>query len=265
MRGGRGGDEGLARTRGGCLHKTWQNRGKNEVRPGALDSRRRILQSLKPYAEEPVVDRVPGVCSVEEIALPQLGGGGADGRSGWKCVASDEISCRYGFCRPFPADGLENGLFGGCLASEEVEVEWLRLQDELVNGIRYYIEEQKEDAHDGPARTGLGDWLESISLLSAADKEDGGDKASLMTSHCSKGLEFPVVYIAGVEEGLYPSLRDDSSDFDLEEERRLFYVSVTRAKDELVLNSCDNRWQYGNMKECEESRFINEMLPLDDE
>ena len=137
--------------------------------------------------------------------------------------------------------------------------------DELVNGIRYYIEEQREDAHDGPARIGLGDWLESISLLSAMDKDDGGDKASLMTSHCSKGLEFPVVYIAGVEEGLYPSLRDDSSDFDLEEERRLFYVSVTRAKDELVLNSCDNRWQYGNMKECEESRFINEMLPLDDE
>ena len=97
--------------------------------------RRRILQPLKPCAEEPVVDRVPGVRSVEEVALPQLGGCGADGRSGWKCVASDEISGRYGFCRPFPADSLENGLLGGCLASEEVEVEGLCLQDELVNGI----------------------------------------------------------------------------------------------------------------------------------
>ena len=137
--------------------------------------------------------------------------------------------------------------------------------DELVNGIRYFIEEQMQDTTQEQPRTSLGDWLESISLLSAVDKTESGDKAALMTSHCSKGLEFPTVYIAGVEEGLYPSIRDDSTVFDLEEERRLFYVSVTRAKDELILTSCESRWQYGKTKECEESRFIDEMLPLDDD
>ena len=134
---------------------------------------------------------------------------------------------------------------------------------ELVNGIRYYVEEQEASSGEEGKTVTLGDWLENIVLLSAADKKAEGDVVSLMTSHCSKGLEFPVVYIAGAEEGLYPSIRPSSAKFELEEERRLFYVSVTRAKDELVITSCENRWQYGQMKECEESRFIDEMLPLE--
>ena len=137
--------------------------------------------------------------------------------------------------------------------------------DELVNGILYFLEDQKESPEEGNPRTSLADWLENVALLSAVDRQDDKDKdaVALMTSHCSKGLEFPTVFIAGVEEGLYPALRQDSSQFDLEEERRLFYVSVTRAKDELILTSCSTRWKYGDVQECEESRFINEMLPLD--
>lgn len=139
--------------------------------------------------------------------------------------------------------------------------------DELLNGIRYFIRERMDDLPDeGDTdreryHTGLGDYLESIALMSAADtRDDGEDRVALMTSHCSKGLEFPTVFIAGVEEGLYPALRDNSTDFDLEEERRLFYVSVTRAKDELILTSCGERWKYGDTESCEASRFIDEML-----
>ena len=95
-----------------------------------------------------------------------------------------------------------------------------------------------------------------------ADRGDAdSDSVSLMTSHCSKGLEFPTVYVAGCEEGLYPSIRNDDSEAELEEERRLFYVSVTRAKDRLVLTSCEERWRYGDTSDCETSRFIGEMCP----
>ena len=82
-----------------------------------------------------------------------------------------------------------------------------------------------------------------------------------MTSHCSKGLEFPTVFVAGSEEGLFPLLKQDSSFFDLEEERRLYYVSITRAKDRLILTWCQRRRRYGQYEDTDRSRFIREMFP----
>lgn len=137
--------------------------------------------------------------------------------------------------------------------------------DELLNGIGSYLEDQLSgNTVDLPDPT-IGGYLENVSLLSAADRHDGDveDKVVLMTSHSSKGLEFPTVFVAGVEEGLYPALRDGSTAFDLEEERRLFYVSVTRARDRLVLTCCRERWKYGESTPCAPSRFIDEMLQDD--
>lgn len=136
--------------------------------------------------------------------------------------------------------------------------------DELMNGISYFLDEEHEyyanGEGEGKPKTGISDYLENIALLSAVDRtENDGDSVSLMTSHCAKGLEFGTVFIAGAEEGLYPALRNDSSQFDLEEERRLFYVSMTRARNELIITSCENRWKYGSMDECEPSRFLDEI------
>lgn len=91
-------------------------------------------------------------------------------------------------------------------------------------------------------------------------KDDGKDKVALMTSHCSKGLEFPTVFIAGCEEGLYPAIRESSTEEELEEERRLFYVSLTRAKNEAILTTCYQRWKYGSIEESKPTRFIDEMF-----
>lgn len=141
--------------------------------------------------------------------------------------------------------------------------------DELMNGISYFLDDEEESYRngngEGAPKTKIGDYLENIALLSAVDlQDDDGNSVSLMTSHCAKGLEYKTVFIAGAEEGLYPALRKDSTDFDLEEERRLFYVSMTRAKDELIITSCENRWKYGSMEECTPSRFLDEMQIEDD-
>lgn len=139
--------------------------------------------------------------------------------------------------------------------------------DELINGIRYYLEDQRSGDTDDLPDDSLAGYLENIALLSAVDRQDDkdSDKVALMTSHCSKGLEFPTVIIAGCEEGLYPSLRDDTTNFEIEEERRLFYVSVTRAMNELILTCCNERWRYGETDACEPSRFIDEMFPEENE
>ena len=93
------------------------------------------------------------------------------------------------------------------------------------------------------------------------DEEDG-EYISLMTIHMAKGLEFPVVFIVGVEEDLFPSQMMISSREDLEEERRLFYVAITRAMKKLYLTYSKTRYRYGMLKDCEISRFIKEISPI---
>ncbi|MBR6079489.1 MAG: UvrD-helicase domain-containing protein [Treponema sp.] len=112
--------------------------------------------------------------------------------------------------------------------------------------------------------TSLYAYLNRITLLSRDDLDDGEadkGKVNLMTVHASKGLEFPVVFIAGAEEGLMPHARavEDGGDAAVEEERRLFYVAVTRARDRLLISSCLHRRKMAGTVECQPSRFLDEI------
>ena len=107
----------------------------------------------------------------------------------------------------------------------------------------------------------LGGLVDQLSLLSDADEEDGSRDARiwLMTLHSAKGLEFPMVILAGLEEGLFPHARSRDDDEELEEERRLCYVGMTRARNRLVLTSAARRRVFGDYQSCEPSRFLDEV------
>ena len=128
---------------------------------------------------------------------------------------------------------------------------------ELLNGIRDFIEDQKElvDANDN-----LSEFLSNVALSTDFDTKDlDEDKVSLMTLHLSKGLEFKHVFIVGLEEDLFPSALSYNTRSELEEERRLFYVGITRAKENLYLSYANSRYRWGKLIYCEESRFLNEI------
>ncbi|MBE7443361.1 MAG: UvrD-helicase domain-containing protein [Flavobacteriales bacterium] len=131
---------------------------------------------------------------------------------------------------------------------------------ELLNGLKEFTETENELEEDVTPR-GLSEFLQDVTLLTNADdeKEEDKDKVTLMTIHSAKGLEFPYVYIVGLEENLFPSQMSLTSRADLEEERRLFYVAVTRAEKELVLSFAASRYKWGNLIFCEPSRFIEEI------
>ena len=128
---------------------------------------------------------------------------------------------------------------------------------ELLNGIRDFIEDQKEiaDSNDN-----LSEFLSNVSLSTDFDLEyQEEDYISLMTLHLSKGLEFKHVFIVGLEEDLFPSALSYNTRSELEEERRLFYVGITRAKENLYLSYANSRYRWGKLIYCEESRFLNEI------
>ncbi|MDO5716514.1 MAG: 3'-5' exonuclease [Tissierellia bacterium] len=110
--------------------------------------------------------------------------------------------------------------------------------------------------------SGLEDLLAELSLLSDIDNKSDEDRVSLMTIHSAKGLEFPVVFVVGMEEGLFPSRLSMESDTEVEEERRLCYVAMTRAKKKLFLTSAQQRMLYGNTNYAKPSRFIDEVKEL---
>ena len=151
--------------------------------------------------------------------------------------------------------------------------------EELLNSVSTYVEEKKSEyfeemqadgsisegvelsAADLPVAT-LNDYLENVSLLSAVDIEDdenGSNRVTLMTVHSSKGLEFPYVYVAGMEENLFPSGGSLASESDIEEERRLFYVAMTRAKKAVQLSFATTRMRNGKHESNAPSRFIREI------
>lgn len=129
---------------------------------------------------------------------------------------------------------------------------------ELMNSMQGFIDEQLQ-LEDGDAS--LSNFLENIALSTDQDKkeDDDEDKVSLMTIHLSKGLEFPVVHLVGLEENLFPSILSTSTREELEEERRLFYVALTRAEKQAYFTYAITRFQWGKITDCEPSRFISEV------
>lgn len=131
---------------------------------------------------------------------------------------------------------------------------------ELLNGMKSFVEQARENAPDETAF--LGDFLMDVALLTDADQDDGDDnKVSLMTIHAAKGLEFEHVFVVGLEEELFPSTMALQSRSDLEEERRLFYVALTRAKQSCSLSYALTRYKWGQLIQAEPSRFIEEINP----
>ena len=130
---------------------------------------------------------------------------------------------------------------------------------ELMNSMQGFIEEQQQ-LDDGDAS--LSNFLENIALSAdtQTDKnDDDTDKVSLMTIHLSKGLEFPVVHLVGLEENLFPSFMSSSTREEVEEERRLFYVALTRAEKQAFFSYAISRFQWGKITDAEPSRFLSEV------
>ena len=129
---------------------------------------------------------------------------------------------------------------------------------ELLNAVKEFVDDPEKDDKS------LGAFLQEVALLTGVDndKDDDQDKVTLMTIHMAKGLEFKNVYIVGLEEDLFPSQMMLSSRADLEEERRLFYVAITRAEHKLFLSYALSRYRFGRLKNCEPSRFIDEIDPM---
>lgn len=130
--------------------------------------------------------------------------------------------------------------------------------EELLNGIREFVEDEANEDKS------LAAFLQNVSLLTTTDQkdEDGNDdKVSLMTVHMAKGLEFPYVFIVGMEDGLFPSMMSMNSRSEIEEERRLFYVAITRAEKRLRISFAVNRFKNGQLMTSEPSRFLGEINP----
>ncbi len=128
---------------------------------------------------------------------------------------------------------------------------------ELLNGIKDFIDVQKEKDEDDS----LAFFLEDVALATDfdSDKKDDTPRVSLMTIHLAKGLEFPYVYIVGLEENLFPSAMSMNTRSELEEERRLFYVALTRAEKQAYLTYAQTRYRWGKLVDCEPSRFLEEI------
>ena len=127
---------------------------------------------------------------------------------------------------------------------------------ELMNGVKDFIEQQKEKEEDAS----LAFFLEDVALATDFDQEkDDVPRVSLMTIHLAKGLEFPYVYIVGLEENLFPSAMSMNTRSEIEEERRLFYVALTRAEKQVYLSYAQSRYRWGKLIDCEPSRFLEEI------
>lgn len=173
---------------------------------------------------------------------------------------------------------VESGILGLYKSDTSIEGQSKTANiEELINSVKTFVEEKKNEyfeemladsaedeeisAGDLPTVT-LGDFLENVSLLSAVDMEDDEDsdnKVTLMTVHSSKGLEFPYVFVVGLEENLFPSGGSLASENEIEEERRLFYVAMTRAEKAVWLSFASTRMRNGKHESNYPSRFIREI------
>jgi len=141
--------------------------------------------------------------------------------------------------------------------SSPEDIQRLENIEELLNGIRDFVEGQKELAD---ATGSIAEFLEDVALATDLDNDKGDDdRVALMTIHLAKGLEFPYVYIVGMEEDLFPSAMSMNTRSELEEERRLFYVALTRAEKQAYLTYTLSRYRWGKLIDAEPSRFIEEI------
>ena len=134
--------------------------------------------------------------------------------------------------------------------------------EELLNAIMEFSDRQVDETTGETARVDLVQFMEDVALLTDSEmKKDDPDEdyVSLMTIHSAKGLEFPYVYVVGMEENLFPGILSLSTREELEEERRLFYVAITRAMTKLTLSYAEQRYRYGNLTLSERSRFVDEI------
>lgn len=160
---------------------------------------------------------------------------------------ADHVAKKTGLVQELKKDGTPEGI----AKIENIE--------ELLNGIKDFTEGQKEV--DG-ARGALSEFMEDVALATDADNDNtDDDRVALMTIHLAKGLEFPYVFVVGMEEDLFPSAMSMSTRSELEEERRLFYVALTRAEKQAYLTYAQSRYRWGKLTDSEPSRFINEIDP----
>lgn len=160
---------------------------------------------------------------------------------------TDHVSKKTGLIQELKKDGTPEGI----ARIENIEV--------LMGGIKDFIEGQKEV--DG-ARGALSEFMEDVALATDLDNDTGDDdRVALMTIHLAKGLEFPTVFIVGMEEDLFPSAMSMNTRSELEEERRLFYVALTRAEHQAYLTYAQSRYRWGKLVDSEPSRFIEEIDP----
>jgi ATP-dependent DNA helicase UvrD/PcrA len=158
---------------------------------------------------------------------------------------AEHVSKASGLIREFNKDGTPEGV----TRMENIE--------ELLNGMKDFVEGQKELAD---ATGSLAEFLEDVALATDLDNDKGDtDRVALMTIHLAKGLEFPYVYIVGLEEDLFPSAMSMNTRSELEEERRLFYVALTRAEKQAYLTYAKTRYRWGKLIDAEPSRFIEEI------
>ncbi|MBL7886553.1 MAG: UvrD-helicase domain-containing protein [Flavobacterium sp.] len=158
---------------------------------------------------------------------------------------AEHVTKKTGLVQELKKDGTPEGI----ARIENIE--------ELLNGIKDFIEGQKEI--DG-ARGALSEFLEDVALATDLDKDTGDDdRVALMTIHLAKGLEFPYVFVVGMEEDLFPSAMSMNTRSELEEERRLFYVALTRAEHQAYLTYAQSRYRWGKLTDSEPSRFIEEI------
>lgn len=152
----------------------------------------------------------------------------------------------------FIADIYSNSDPEGLARQENVE--------ELLAGMKDFCESKKEEGRENEIY--LTDYLQEVALLTDLDSDDGEEsRVSLMTVHAAKGLEFPTVFIVGLEENIFPSPLSMGSMREMEEERRLLYVAITRAEKHCVMTSAKNRWRFGKMEFDTPSRFIKDIDP----
>lgn len=153
--------------------------------------------------------------------------------------------------------GISSDLFAG---NDPDDLSRQQNLEEFMNGLQDFVDTRREEGRENEIH--LNDFLQEVSLLTDLDSDDNSEsRVALMTIHAAKGLEFPTVFVVGMEENIFPSPMSCNSLRELEEERRLLYVAITRAEKHCILTCAKNRWRYGKMEFGAPSRFLRDIDP----